>query len=303
MDANKASMTALAASLIRALHTRSDPAPIIDDPWGDRFVPQYMLEALYQRALAESGSSAPMQPTRGEVVDAYLRANAAYTAVVTRTRYAEDALHAAVDRGTTQYVLIGAGFDSYALRVPVSAQHLAIFEVDHPATQGLKMLRLRECGVDTPARLQFVAADLSSETLTNALSRTAFDHSAKSFFSWLGVSMYLTREANMNSLRSIAACGAPGSELVFTYLDQSYFDSGVKLSSDAAIRLRAMVASMGEPFVSGFHPHELEHDLAQVGLELLEDLADRELVSRYDRDQRNGFTTYGGSHVARARVK
>lgn len=94
---------------MRALHSRADPAPLIDDPWGDRLVPPEAIDALRERAGAVAGTSDAR-------VDAHLRASAAYTSVITRARFAEDALHAAVARGATQYVIVGAGFDSDALR-------------------------------------------------------------------------------------------------------------------------------------------------------------------------------------------
>jgi methyltransferase (TIGR00027 family) len=305
VEANKASMTALAASLMRALHTRADPAPIINDPWGDRLVPSYALDALRRRALADStiGSSVSAVNAPANIVDAYLRTNAAYAIVITRTRYAEDALHAAVARGATQYILIGAGFDSYALRMPSNAQHVAVYEVDHPTTQTLKKSRLQGCGVKLPPQLNFVAADLAAEGLVAGLSKSTFDRSATSFFSWLGVSMYLTREANLRSLRSIAACGGAGSEVVFTYFDQAAFDKKPGSSNGSAARLHQMVASMGEPFISGFYPQRLAQDLAEVGLELLEDLDELELISRYDPHETNGFNPAGQSHIAWARVK
>ena len=147
------------------------------------------------------------------------------------------------------------------------------------------------------------AAPFLAETLESALGRSAFKRAAPSFFSWLGVSMYLPREANLNALRSIAASAAPGSELVFTYLDQAGFENRGQSASAAAHQLAATVSSVGEPFLSGFHPHELANDLASCGLELLEDFSDQELVARYDPEGRNRLGGSGGSHVARARVR
>src|SRR5580704_18250216 len=112
------SRTALATALMRAAHTRLDPHPLINDSWGDRLVPE---------------------STRIEIRDEALLRSRAYPNVITRTRYAEDALQAAVSRGIRQYVLIGAGFDSFALRRPAYSADLQIFEIDFPATQMLKM--------------------------------------------------------------------------------------------------------------------------------------------------------------------
>jgi O-methyltransferase involved in polyketide biosynthesis len=113
MNPSQASRTALATSLMRALHSRSDPAPLLDDPWGDRLVPEPVRAAFRERALGRldaataSSSSSSLQPEAA--LDAGLRANAAYPDVILRSRYTEDALKDAVNRGIRQYVIVGAG--------------------------------------------------------------------------------------------------------------------------------------------------------------------------------------------------
>jgi methyltransferase (TIGR00027 family) len=299
-----ASRTALGTSLMRALHTRADPLRIIDDPWGDRLVPAAAIEAIRQRALAamSADARATAEGASEPIVDAWLRANAAYAAVITRSRFTEDALHAAVTRGVRQYVMIGAGFDSYALRRPADEQHVEIFEVDHPATQSLKKRRLSACAITVEGPVHFLAADLANEGLDTVLSRSSFRPDEPAFFSWLGVTMYLTRDANFASLRAIAQCGAAGSELVFTYLDQEVFRGDSASASDAFADLRRSVTSMGEPFLSAFDPTALEHDLREVGFELVEDLDDIRLVQRYDPLGANRLRAARRSHIARARV-
>src|SRR5258708_6496810 len=147
-----ASITALATSLMRAIHTRLDPDPLIVDPWGDRLVPESIREAFCLSALAKMDAEARAQALASpdSIVDVALRASAAYANVITRTRYTEDALCAAVAKGIRQYVMIGAGFDSFALRRPAFAADMQVYEIDHPATQGLKRQRLKECGLSVP---------------------------------------------------------------------------------------------------------------------------------------------------------
>jgi methyltransferase (TIGR00027 family) len=300
MDEFTASRTALAASLIRALHSRDDSAPLLDDPWGDRLVPESGREGLRQYALARMDLDALAAALRapGSIVDDYLRASVAYATVVIRSRYTEDALREAVQNGTRQYVLIGAGFDSFALRRPAYSQDVEIFEIDHPATQTLKLRRIKECGISLPRSVHFVLADLASETLEAALDRSSFRRDEPTFFSWLGVTSYLSREANLAVLRSVATCGAPGSELVFTYVDQ------IEPNSDPGLReLRALVASMGEPFVSGFDPKQLANDLQHVGLELVEDLDAQMMSARYRRTGATTLQPFAPLHIALARVQ
>jgi methyltransferase (TIGR00027 family) len=266
------SRTALVTSLMRALHSRCDPSPLLDDPWGDRLVPSSEREEMSQRILARMGSEARARALRtpDSFLDEYLLTNAAFPGVVIRSRYAEDALRGATNRGVRQYVLIGAGFDSFALRRPAFSDVLEIFEVDHPATQTLKSNRISECGISLPQSVHLIAADLAKEDLVSALARSSFRSVEATFFSWLGVTVYLTREANLSTLRSVARCGAPGSEVVFTYVDQIEFatDRSRSPHNDNA----QAAAAIGEPYMSGFDPNEIANDLMRVGLELVEDL-------------------------------
>jgi len=112
------------------------------------------------------------------------------------------------------------------------------------------------------------------------------------------VTPYLSREANLATLRAISACACAGSELVFSYTDQSAFDEDAPRLRD----VRATLAAAGEPWISGFHPHRLASDLHDTGLELIEDLGPEQLHARYCADRTDGLTPTVSAHVARARV-
>jgi methyltransferase (TIGR00027 family) len=268
---------------MRAAHTRLDPHPLIHDPWGDRLVPESV-----KRAMAPSDA----------VLDESLMRSQSYANVITRTRYTEDALQAAVTRGVRQYVLIGAGFDSFSLRLPTFAANLQIFEIDFPATQRLKIERVDACGLALPDSVHFIAADLSEESVAAALARSPFATQRLTFFSWLGVTMYLTREANLATLESIASCSPAGSELAFTYLDEAVFQA----QPESFRELEQRVAAIGEPFKSGFNPAELAASLAACGLDLIEDLNGSEVAARYERGGGHRLGRSLFSHVALARV-
>jgi len=287
MDRGRASATAMGTALMRAAHTRLDRPVLVEDPWGDRLVLAEEREAMRARA-------------GGEDLDAALRAHPSYGTVILRARYAEDALARVIRRGVRQYVIIGAGMDSFALRRPASAHDVEIFEVDHPSTQELKADRLAACEIPLPPGLHLVAADLSETGLDDALASSPFRRDRPAFFSWLGVTTYLTREANLATLAAIASCARAGGELVFSYLDQSLLDRDGAPSSME--RARAHVASLGEPWVSGFDPHQLHRDLRGAGLELLEDLGPEELAARYCSGRSDGLGPSPGSHVAHAQV-
>ncbi|MDH6168507.1 methyltransferase (TIGR00027 family) [Variovorax boronicumulans] len=301
MDSSKASHTALATSLMRALHARSDPAPLLDDPWGDRLVPETVRAALRERAMARLDPALRATASPDKALDAALRANAAYADVILRSRYTEDMLKAAVERGITQYVLIGAGFDSFLCRRPAWAEGLKIYEVDHPATQQLKRRQLQHCGIAESDAVQFVAADLSEETLQSALARSSFQPTQPTFFSWLGVTVYLTREANLATLRAIASVAPAGSELVFTYVDEAVLRPG-HANTEAFNKLRSDVSSVGESFLSGFDPATLGPLLLETGLLLLEDLGGNQAVARYDAAGAHGLRWAGAGHLAHACV-
>jgi methyltransferase (TIGR00027 family) len=277
----------MGTALMRAAHTRLDRPALIDDGWGDRLVLAEEREAM----LARAG---------GEDLDTVLRAHPSYGTVILRARYAEDVLAKAVRRGLRQYVIIGAGMDSFALRRPPFARDLEVFELDHPSTQALKTGRLSVCGIPLPPGLHLVAVDLSETGLDDALASSPFRCDRPAFFSWLGVTTYLTREANLATLAAIASYALAGSELVFSYLDQSLLDCGSE--QEPMQRARAQVASLGEPWVSGFHPDQLRCDLRSAGLEIVENLGPEELGARYCASRTDGLTPSPGSHVAHAQV-
>lgn len=304
MEANTASRTALAVALVRARHTRADPLRIIDDPWGERLLslparmPVYQMARIHNAGLPSEPDAATLQGA----LDAYLRANPAYPNVIMRARYTEDALHRALAAGTRQYVLLGAGLDSYGLRRPAEAAELTVIEIDHPATQSFKRQCMHAQGVDVPPLLHFIPADLATQELSAVLQSSPLRRSEPAFFSWLGVTMYLTRQANLATLRAIASWAAPGSELVFSYFDQIAFDQRTAIS-EAGKALRTEVAAVGEPFVSGFDPATLEDELRPLGYRLLADTSDTGLAQRYDPGNANGFVTTERSRIAHVRVE
>lgn len=303
MDAGRASRTAMATALMRSIHTRTDRQPILNDTWGDDLVPETVKEefAMHAAALADAkASTANADHANG--VEGALKSNPAYANVVARTRYTEDALLAAIRLGIKQYVLIGAGFDSFILRHDLKSAGLKVFEIDHPATQQLKKQRIAERGLSLDANVHLLPSDLASESLSDVLAKSEFDRGAKSFFSWLGVSMYLDRESNVRALQDIRRCAAAGSELVFTYFDQSVFDHAPGDATTQFVELQSAVTALGEPLLSGFHPSSLHSDLAGIDFSLLADSSDEEIVRRYDPGNANGLVPMLFSRIAHLRV-
>jgi methyltransferase (TIGR00027 family) len=168
----------------------------------------------------------------------------------------------AISQGVRQYVILGAGLDSFAYRRLDMLSALRVFEVDHPASQAWKRHRLEEMGIQRPANLTYAPIDFEHQTLKRGLEGAGFDFASRGVFSWIGVTMYLTIEAIRATLATVATC-PPGTRIVLTYnLPPSALqDSAQEL--DAAIRRFA--SESDEPFLSLFLPPEIEELLAEMG--------------------------------------
>ncbi len=164
----------------------------------------------------------------------------------------------------------------------------------------MKIHRISECGISLPQSVHVIAADLAKEDLITALACSSFRSEELAFFSWLGVTVYLTREASSSTLRAMATCGAPGSEIVFTYVDQIEFAPGRSLSPDS--ENAQGVAAIGEPYLSGFDPNEIANELMRVGLELVEDLDGKAMRDRYAGASATIPQPPASMHIALARV-
>ena len=185
--------------------------------------------------------------------------------MLARARFCEDALERAVEYGIHQYVIIGAGLDSFALRRQDLAAQLTVFEFDHPASQAEKRARLARLGETMPGNLVFVPVDLERETMGQALTRSRFDREAPAFFGWLGVTYYLSREAVSATLRGIADTAALGSEVV---LDYSVPAETLSLEERECLQhVLAFAARRGEPWKSFFTPGEFAREAQALGYE------------------------------------
>lgn len=186
-----------------------------------------------------------------------------------RSRFAEDELASAIGRGATQYVVLGAGLGTYAYRAGGVRPGLRVFEVDHLSTQEWKQMRMAEAGIAVPERLRLVPIDFEKETLRGALAGAGFDESRISFFSWLGVTPYLTAEAAMATLSFIGSL-PEGSGVVFDYaVERSSLDPVGQMALDA---LASRIARAGEPFRLLLDPAALQGLLRSAGFHELEDL-------------------------------
>lgn len=298
----RASRTALVTCLMRALHTKYDRPALIQDAWADRLLTGEERNGLAAAALAAAPAAERDRLLAAGAGDAVLhaawRSTGIYGGVIIRTRYAEEQVEAAAARGVRQYVILGAGLDSFGMRRAAFARDMQVFEVDHPASQDLKRSRLSASAAAVPPTLHFVPADLGREELGAALGRSAYRRDEPAILSWLGVTVYLTREANLATLRSISHVASAGSELVFTYVEQRALDS----PSPAMQKAIAGASAVGEPWLSGFDSAMLPEQLRELGLTIVEDLGGGELHRRYCADRGDGLTPGRAGRIVRARV-
>jgi len=209
--------------------------------------------------------------------------------MVARSRYAEDQLAAAVAKGVRQYVVLGAGLDTFAYRNPFA--QLRVFEVDHPSTQAWKRDQLQAGGIAIPERFAFVAVDFEKQTLNTELVAAGFTISQPAFFSWLGVTPYLSREAFQGTLRFIAAMPT-GSGVAFDFaVERSALGFMERMALD---ELSRRVASAGEPFQLFFDPQTLVEDLRRMGFSGVERLSSSEINTRYFANRSDKLRVRGG---------
>ena len=303
MDPNRASITALITAYCRGYHATHDAPLIFDDFLADRlFTAEEHI--AFDRNLAETlqlinPDRAASQPDQATALACVMQThNGPIT--LSRSRYTEDQLIAALERGVQQYVILGAGFDTFAFRRPELLDRLEVFEVDHPATQAMKQQRLALLDRPYPPQLHFVPIDFLTDRLADALQASAYDPREKSFFSWLGVTYYLTREAIFETLRAVAALAPTGSPIVFDYLDAAAFTS--EQTAHRVQLLQAIASRVGEPMQTGFDPDALATDLDRVGFRLEEDLGPAEIEARYFQQRNDEYHAFEQVHFTRAVV-
>jgi methyltransferase (TIGR00027 family) len=264
MEHGKPSRTALRVAMRRAAHQVLDWPRVFDDP------------------IAVPLLGAGFEVDREREMSPAARALRAFMAA--RSRFAEDKLAAAVAGGTAQYVVLGAGLDTFALRNPFAG--LRVFEVDFPATQEWKRSMLAAAGLAAPAGLTFVPLDFEHRTLAEGLAEAGFDATQPAFFAWLGVAPYLTLEAFRATILAMVALRA-GVGVVFDYaLSPEQMSPRRRRYFDA---LAARVASAGEPFRLFFTPQQLEAELRGAGFERVEQLGSEELNELYFRDREDAL--------------
>jgi len=283
MEQKGPSRTAIGTALHRAAHLLLDEDPkILVDPFARAFA-GYASDAEMLHALSSL-----------EMI-AFPRMRAVFTL---RSRYAEDELAGAITRGIDQYIILGAGLDSFAYRRPDLIGALEVFEVDHPASQAWKRARVAELGIAAPTHLHHVSIDFERQTLGEGLAESVVDLGRPVFLSLLGVTQYLTTDATLRTLRDVAATTASGSELVFQFVRPP-----ATLAREEAALVTAFAernGAAGEPWLSYFEPAEMEHHLLAAGFSRVVHFGPEEAAERYLRGRGGGLCMPAYFHMIKA---
>ena len=203
-----------------------------------------------------------------------------------RSRYAEDCLEESVRNGVRQYVLLGAGLDTFGFRQPQWAGQLRIFEVDHPATQQWKRSKLAAADVLVPANVILVGVDFEKMALRDGLAAAGLDFTVPTFFSCLGVTQYLTGASFDLSLKLVLSMPA-ASEIVFSFVAAA---GALSLSERLFSGLFATIATANrEPWLTRFDPSQLAAKLIAMGFSKVTHFSDQDANDRYFRGRRDAL--------------
>lgn len=275
------SRTAVRVALRRAAHQILDKPLVFEDPLALQMIGREVAAALEKnpaRFESQLGSST-------------LRA---FLAV--RSRIAEEALAKAIENGVRQYVVLGAGMDTYAYRHTVPG--LRVFEVDYPATQDWKRMRLKESGLAEPDSLTFVPVDFEHQPLGDALTGAGLATAEPAFFSWLGVTPYLTKASVWATLTIVAGLAKAGGGITFDYVVPPASLNFFQRARFAVLAQR--VAAADEPFQAFFEPAALKEKLTDLGFAEVRDRGPDALNRKYFANRTDGLAVGEMGHVVTA---
>ena len=266
---NKASITALMSSFGRAFHAENETHPVFADHLAKELMTAEEYAAVQGYLLGGAQFFEPkIAPADWEPKELLRRLVNVHLAPspLCRAAYTEQALKTAVLTGTKQYVVLGAGLDTFAFRETEFLSKYRVFEADHPLTQADKLKRIARAGWKLPDNLTFVPVDFTRDSLTERLIAGGFNLSVRSFFSWLGVTYYLSAEAIDAMLAALSGLCADGSTLVFDYPDENFFAASEKRVQNTIM----MAKAGGEPMQSAFSYGTLEKLLEKHGFLIYE---------------------------------
>ncbi len=267
-SSQRPSKTAELVAAGRAVHYRYDRPVILEDPYAIELCGSFWKTVVL------------VPPLKWLMNDVVLRRVApVIPTFLVRALYGEQQAELAIRRGVTQYVIIGAGYDSFAMRRTDLTRSTTVFEVDQAATQNLKRRRMAKAGIPEPEQVRYVAADLNQVPLMDALAPHGFDPLKPAFFSWFGVTYYLPRESVDELFSLVLHDMAPGSAIAFDYLAE--FEATPEHARKIHLQCQKFVAKRGEPWITALNPNTLVSDLKESGFSHVDHVLPWELDDRF----------------------
>jgi methyltransferase (TIGR00027 family) len=294
MEKNKASVTSLVSAFSRAYHSEFDTPKIFDDFLAKTLITEQeyteirenMLKGIsfFNQEIAEKFQDQP-----DEILKWITQVQLSPTPLA-RAAYCEKVLFHETWLGVKQYVILGAGLDTFCFRYPNLIGNLKIFEVDFPATQEFKKNRLESANFTPPEHLHFVPMDFTQEFTVQNLVEQGFRQEEKTIFSLLGVSYYLTKEELECLLHTLFSQIPSGSSIVFDYADERLFEeTGL---SNRVQNMLNMAKVAGEPMKSCFSYEDMEKMLENAGLLIYEHLAPEEIQQQFFLDRNDYLAAF-----------
>ncbi|MGN0804206.1 MAG: class I SAM-dependent methyltransferase [Candidatus Coproplasma sp.] len=274
---NQSSLTSLLSAYGRCYHSENEQNPIFKDGIIKKLFTEEEYNSIANYVLSGKNFFCPdIQFENDRQALSYLINTQIAPTPVCRSAYCEQALRVAYLSGTRQYVILGAGLDTFAYRQTNALTKCEVFEIDRQSTQEDKLNRIKRADLKIPNNLHMLTADLTADNLLEKLTLNGFDRNKKTFFSLLGVSYYLTENSLQKLFSQLSEFMAEGSSLVFDYGDENLF-----LSQEKRVKnMLAMAEAGGEPMLSCFSYHRLEKMLEDSRLLIYELLTPNEIQTQ-----------------------
>ncbi|MBS4189320.1 class I SAM-dependent methyltransferase [Bacillus sp. FJAT-49705] len=298
MKKNESSLTSLISTFARAYHSKYDTPKIFDDFIAKDFITQKEFADISENMMKgiqffNHEIAKKFQDYPDEILKWITQVQLSPTPLA-RAAYCENVLFHEILLGVKQYVILGAGLDSFCFRHPELNDSLEIFEVDYPASQDFKKIRLANANYQIPDNLHFVSMDFTKEFTVQNLVEEGFMPNKKTFFSLLGVSYYLTKEENANLINKLFTKVPSGSSIVFDYADDKLFEE--KGVSNRVQNMVQMASASGEQMKSCFTYDEVEKMLENSGLLIYEHLSPVTINNQFFRNRTDYLSAFETIH-------
>ncbi|GGP16917.1 class I SAM-dependent methyltransferase [Oceanobacillus neutriphilus] len=302
MENNESSLTSLISAFGRAYHSKYDTPKIFDDFIAKDFITQKEFSDIRENMIGgiqffNAQIANEFQNDPEEILKWITQVQLSPTPLA-RAAYCENVLFHEISQGVEQYVILGAGLDTFCFRYPNLNNSLEIFEVDHPATQNFKKGRLAEANYQIPDNLHFISADFTKNFTVQNLIEEGFNTDKKTLFSLLGVSYYLTKGEIASLIDKLFAKIPSGSSIVFDYADENLFiEKGL---SNRVQNMVQLASASGEPMKSCFTYDEIDILLKNLGLLIDEHLSPAAINEKFFRNRTDYLSAFETIHYIHA---